>query len=217
MTCCGSLSDRKHQLWRAGKILQRWQLGSNKNPITKPQVIDAALSCLERYGVAKTSIVDVAREMGVSRQTVHRLFETRSDLLTAIADILIGRLAVRLQRAFQSFPDLETALVEGSMLSLELGQSEPILSDIMRLADHAVDQFIFRGSPSVQASMLSVWGPLIDQARAADRLRSDLATEECVEWIRNVHAMLTLRDDYNETRRKEMLTKFLIPAIMINK
>lgn len=189
-------------------------MGSNRNPLSKGQIIEATLTCLGRYGVAKTAIVDVARELGVTRQTIHRLFETRSDLLTSVADVLIGRLAAQLTEAFKVYPDLRTALVEGSILSMDLAFHDPILSEIMGKADHVVDQFMFRGSPDVQASMLAVWGPLIDRARASGQLRPGLTNAACVEWIRNVHAMMTLRNDYDESKRRELLTSFLVPALL---
>ena len=38
------------------------------------RVADAAIRCVGRWGVAKTTLDDVAREAGCSRATVYRLF-----------------------------------------------------------------------------------------------------------------------------------------------
>lgn len=172
------------------------------------------MRCIERYGVAKTSIVDVASELGVSRQTVHRLFETKADLLTAVADMRIEMLASRLRDVFRQFDDLEDALVRGTLLSLELGNTDPIIVEIQQKADHTVDQFMFRGSPGVQAIMVGVWGPLIEKARVAGRLHSTHSTDSIVEWIRNVHAMLTIRSDYSRSQQLSLLSDFLVPSIL---
>lgn len=187
---------------------------SSKKPLTKEQILAAAVRCLERHGVAKTSVVDIAAELGVTRQTVHRLFETKGDLLSAVADLRIAKLATRLQQAFRQFDDLGEALVHGSLLSLEVGSSDPIIADIQAKADHTVDRYMFRGSATVQAVMVSVWGPLIDKAREQGQLRSGLSNDEIVEWIRNVHAMLTLREDYGPAEREAMLRSFLVPSIL---
>jgi AcrR family transcriptional regulator len=192
-----------------------WPLGNNRNPLTRLEVIDATIGCIERFGVAKTSVKDVARALGVTRQTVHRLFETRTDLLEAVAEVRIEILARQLQREFRRFDSLEVALVDGSVLSLSVGKSDPILVEIQERADHEVDQYMFRGSPRVQSVMMELWGSLIEKARTEGRLRSDLTTDAVVEWIRNVHAMLNMRDDYDVERKLEMLRLFLVPSVLI--
>lgn len=189
-------------------------MGSNKNPLTKDEVVEAAINCIERFGVAKTSVIDVARVLGVTRQTVHRLYETRASLLEAVAEVRIEVAAQKLQRIFKRFDDIETALVEGSIVSLELGRSDVVLDDIQQQADHSVDQYMFRGSPKVQHLMLVIWGPVLDRARDQGRLRDGISNEKAVEWIRNVHAMLTMRVDYDAREREELLRDFLVPSLV---
>lgn len=199
---------------------ERWQsngeaqLGSNKNPLTREAVVEAAINCIERFGVAKTSVIDVARALGVTRQTVHRLFETRASLLEAVAEVRIEIAAETLQRIFTKFDDLETALVEGSLVSLAVGRSDAVLEEIRQQADHSVDQFMFRGSPKVQALMLGIWSPILDRARSEGRLRDNLDNEQAVEWIRNVHAMINIRVDYSDARKEQLLRDFLVPSLV---
>lgn len=188
-------------------------MGSNKTPITPAQVIAAATKCIYRFGVAKTSMIDVAKELGVSRQTVHRVFDTRADLLTAISDDRSDLLAKKLTNAFAAFDSFEEALVEGSILSLRMAKNDPIVIQIQDRADHAQDKYMFRGSPKLQQIMLDLWAPLIDNARKDGVLRAGISTEWAVEWIRNVHAMATMRDDYDEARLRQMLKDFLIPSL----
>ena len=190
-------------------------LGSNKTPITPSQVVAAATKCIYRFGVAKTSMIDIAKELGVSRQTVHRVFDTRADLLSAISDDRSDLLAKRLADAFAAFDSFEEALVEGSMLSLRVATNDPILLQIQERADHALDKYMFRGSPKIQQIMLDLWGPIIDRARTEGVLRDGIPTDWAVEWIRNVHAMATMRDDYSEEQMRKMLKDFLIPSLLI--
>lgn len=189
-------------------------MGSNKTPITPSQVIAAATKCIYRFGVAKTSMIDVAKELGVSRQTVHRVFDTRADLLSAVADDRSDLLAKRLADAFTAFDSFEEALVEGSMLSLRVAKNDAIVIEIQDRADHAQDKFMFRGSPKLRQIMLDLWGPLIDDARTNGVLRDGISTDWAVEWIRNVHAMATMRDDYDERRLRKMLRDFLVPSLV---
>jgi AcrR family transcriptional regulator len=48
------------------------------------RVLDAALVCIARVGLAKTTLDDVAREAGCARATVYRVFGGKQQLLRAL-------------------------------------------------------------------------------------------------------------------------------------
>ncbi|MDQ3757030.1 MAG: TetR/AcrR family transcriptional regulator, partial [Actinomycetota bacterium] len=54
--------------------------------VSEQRVREAALRCIARWGMAKTTLDDVAREAGISRATVYRLFPGGKDgLMEAVA------------------------------------------------------------------------------------------------------------------------------------
>src|ERR1700754_3162666 len=54
---------------------------------TRERIVAAAERCIERHGIRKTTMDDVASEVGLSRPSVYRYFADRDDLLVE----LIGR------------------------------------------------------------------------------------------------------------------------------
>ncbi|WKD50141.1 TetR family transcriptional regulator [Microbulbifer spongiae] len=52
--------------------------------LTTEQILDAAEDVLRRFGPRKTTVVDVARALGVSHGTVYRHFDTKAALHEAI-------------------------------------------------------------------------------------------------------------------------------------
>src|SRR4051795_842396 len=75
-------------------------------------IADATLRCVARWGVAKTTLEDVAREAGSSRATVYRTFPGGKDaLLAATADRELSRLEQAVASAIGDAIDLEDALV----------------------------------------------------------------------------------------------------------
>jgi AcrR family transcriptional regulator len=77
-------------------------------------VIDAALRCICRWGVAKTALDDVAREAGCSRATVYRLFPGGKDgLMEAIALTEIDRFFTGVGTRLAEATTLEDALTAG--------------------------------------------------------------------------------------------------------
>jgi AcrR family transcriptional regulator len=78
------------------------------------RILDAALTCVARVGLAKTTLDDVAREAGCARATVYRCFSSKQQLLAA----LVGREALVLRdtiaeaaAAHDAFEDAITAAV----------------------------------------------------------------------------------------------------------
>ncbi len=68
-------------------VLDRADVASPEERITA-----AALRCIARWGVAKTTLDDVAREAGCSRATIYRLFPGGKDsLVTAVAEAEVAR------------------------------------------------------------------------------------------------------------------------------
>ena len=49
-------------------------LGADDRSSTRVRIVDAALRCLARQGIAKTTVDDIAREAGLSRATLYRAF-----------------------------------------------------------------------------------------------------------------------------------------------
>lgn len=85
----------------------------------RQRVIVAAMHCIDRYGPQKTGLSDVAAALGVTRQTVYRLYPSTDDLLFAVAlaaaDNYLDRLAVRVA----GLSDPEEIVVEGIAYTLE--------------------------------------------------------------------------------------------------
>ena len=78
------------------------------------RVADALLRCVGRWGLAKTTMEDIAAEAGVSRATVYRLFPGgKTAIMYAAVRADVQRLLALLTTEAAQADDLETCLVEG--------------------------------------------------------------------------------------------------------
>jgi AcrR family transcriptional regulator len=81
---------------------------------TRTRILEAAVVCIERSGLAKTSLEDVASEAGVSRATLYRWFAGgREQLIRDTVVWEIGQFLGRLAEALDAEPDLEHKLIRG--------------------------------------------------------------------------------------------------------
>lgn len=55
-------------------------------PLTREQILDTTEQVLRRFGLDKTSVVDVARALGVSHGTLYRHFPSKAALKEAVAE-----------------------------------------------------------------------------------------------------------------------------------
>lgn len=64
--------------------------------LTPEQILDAAVEVLRRYGPAKTTVVDVARALGVSHGSVYRHFASKAALRDAVAQRWLAQVSAPL-------------------------------------------------------------------------------------------------------------------------
>jgi AcrR family transcriptional regulator len=75
------------------------------------RLVDAALACIARVGVSKSTLDEVAREAGVSRATLYRYFPGKPALLRAVVAREAANLAADLEGAAASATTLSDAVV----------------------------------------------------------------------------------------------------------
>lgn len=61
---------------------------------------------------------------------------------------------------------------------------------------------------------MSMWAPLLEQAREQGRIRENIENAEVLDWMRHVHAVLTVRDDESLESQRLLLQKFFLPSIL---
>ncbi|GHO99741.1 TetR family transcriptional regulator [Reticulibacter mediterranei] len=59
--------------------------------LTRERILEAAEEVLRRFGLAKTTVVDVARALGVSHGSIYRHFPSKAALQDAVADRWLAR------------------------------------------------------------------------------------------------------------------------------
>lgn len=60
---------------------------------TRAALLQATAECVERYGVRRTTMVDVAARSGVAKATLYNHFRTKDDVLAALVESTVATLA----------------------------------------------------------------------------------------------------------------------------
>ena len=114
-----------------------------------------------------------------------------------------------------AYSDVEEALIDGSVYSVEAGESDTLFIDVVT-HEHArsIERFLV-SDPRLRSAIVEVWPPLISAGRAAGRVRSDLTDERIVELIMSVQSIAQVRDGLDRSGRRELFRDLLVPAILI--
>ncbi|MGP4024081.1 TetR/AcrR family transcriptional regulator [Actinomadura sp. 3N407] len=105
------------------------------NAEARQRIIDATARCLDRHGVAKTTLSDVANELGVTRQTVYRHFDRISDIIGEVAAQGAESFVDQLVAHLQGITDPAEAVVEGMVFCVRTIPAEPRLSLLLQVGD----------------------------------------------------------------------------------
>jgi AcrR family transcriptional regulator len=129
---------------------------------SRGRVLAGAYECVARFGMAKTTVDDVAKASGVSRATIYRLFPGgRDQLLRETVGWEMNRFFARLAEAVDDAPDFAT-LVEQALIFAHRAVN-----------DHEVLQKVLVTEPDVLAGIgrphRSGAGPRTGAQRAAGR------------------------------------------------
>ncbi|MFF4239236.1 TetR/AcrR family transcriptional regulator [Actinomadura geliboluensis] len=101
----------------------------------RQRIVDATARCVDRHGAAKTTLTDVANELGVTRQTVYRHFARVGDIIGEVAAQGAEAFVDRLIAHVQNIGDPAEAVVEGMVFCVRTIPAEPRLSLVLQLAD----------------------------------------------------------------------------------
>lgn len=157
------------------------------------RLLDAAETCFIRYGVAKTTMEDIARAAGVARITVYRHYKNRDDLYSRVLVRDASRVLAGLKAHVASFHGLNDWLVEALAFVFHESRSSRVYP--MLFSPDAVEQtWRLSISPEIILEhVLPILEPVVAQAWASAAVAPDITAEELAEWfVRISLSFLTL-------------------------
>ena len=91
----------------------------------RQRIIAATTSCVERLGSAKTTVSEVAAELGVTRQTVYRYYPSHAELLGAVAQAGLDEFVERMVAHLSTFTTPTDVAIESIVYAVETIPQEP--------------------------------------------------------------------------------------------
>jgi AcrR family transcriptional regulator len=187
----------------------------------RERLVDAAEACVDRFGLAKTTLEDIAREAAVSRATVYRYFANRDELMLAVLLRDLERSQERdLEEFFEGATDpaaFGRALVEAAAYLLSAIRSSPKLQLLLQREGPGFSSTISGASEALFAQWIDDVAPYLAAAQTSGLLRVDLDAAETAEWVlRIILSLLTIEAPIHHSPDEErrLMTSYVIPALL---
>jgi AcrR family transcriptional regulator len=180
----------------------------------RERILAAAERCIDRHGIRKTTMDDVASEVGLSRPSVYRYFADRDDLLieliTRHARVLIERARKSIARQ-SSLPD---QIVEMVLYTADHARRDPMTRHVLDPDGTSLGKRMVASGVS-ESCRAEMWDPILDAAVANNELPPGLPRSDIHLWLGNVTkiVMRGLEDGEGDIRRyRSILRRFVVPA-----
>ena len=171
----------------------------------RDRLVDAAETCFTRFGVAKTTLEDIATEAGVSRATVYRYFEGGRDEIILGVVLREGKQFLEaLGRRVQREDSLGAAIVEGVLFTVAAVRKNEHLALLFapEVAGHTTS--IAGASTALYELTQDFLRPIFEQARAAGQLRDGIIAEDAAEFVlRIILSLLSVAGPRARSQNKE--------------
>jgi len=146
----------------------------------RERILAATLACIGRYGLARTSVEGVAREVELSRATVYRYFPGgREQLIGDTVSWEAARFLERLAAATAAAPDFSTVLEEALLFAHRAILEHTVLQKVLETEPDTLLTLLTIGSDGL-VLVIRTW--LAPALRAAP-LRPDVTVDEAAEYL----------------------------------
>jgi AcrR family transcriptional regulator len=180
----------------------------------RERIVAAAERCIERHGIRKTTMDDVASEVGFSRPSVYRYFADRDDLLVELIMRHARAINARAQKSISRQSSLPDQIVEGVLNIAENARRDPLMRYAVDTDGSSLSQRM-RTSGMSAMFRAEIWDPYLDAALANGELPAGVPRSDIHLWLGALPKMVMrgMEDGEGDLRRyRSILHRFVAPA-----
>lgn len=170
------------------------------------KIIDAAFRMILRYGMARTTMNDVAQEAGISRQTLYASFSSKEELLRATIRYLADRAVADIQadcaRTSDLAEQLDAVIHHTAIKSFELLHASPDADDIVSGFNSACREELAEASARYRGLIENILRPYEKRIE-----ESGMSLTQLADFIQK--STLTLKHEARDIEHLKLLAQAL--------
>jgi len=177
------------------------------------RLVDAAERIVREGGVNALRLDSVAEAVGLHRSSVYRYFESKEDLLTAVATQASMRVRRKVVKELGGSAPPEQLLAEGLAMALAELATDPVHR---ALTDPSVSEAMAKvGGKALTSGLAPLVDPVFEEAAEQGLLRKGVSPEDASRWLQVVARGLLRSPDIlpDGPQLTALLERMLIPVL----
>ena len=176
---------------------------------TREMIISAAFACFRTRGLAKTTIVDIARTADVSRSTFYEYFRDKETIVEACAEAASQRFYRNMATAIDRHggSTLEGRLVRAAVF---VAQARRGVEPEVYFDHEEVNLMLTKNAAALLRECAEFLAPYVAAARVTGEVRQDLDVPSATEWFaRMLFSLFTTPSPYFDSHDEEAVADFV--------
>jgi AcrR family transcriptional regulator len=150
---------------------------------TRELIVESAFSCFGEQGLDKATIVDIAKQAGVSRSTIYEYFSDKAAIIEACAEHASERFYREMSRAMDRGGSLEEKLSQAAVFVTQARRS---IASEKYFDEDAVSLLLTKDAAVLLRECVDFFAPYLSAARLTGEVRKDLDVEAAAEWFARI-------------------------------
>ncbi|MCZ0728291.1 TetR/AcrR family transcriptional regulator [Mycolicibacterium iranicum] len=176
---------------------------------TREAIISAAFACMRTRGLAKTTIVDIARTADVSRSTFYEYFRDKETVVKACAEAASQRFYRNMATAIDRYggSTLEDRLVRAAVF---VAQARRVVEPEVYFDPVEVNLMLTKNAATLLQECAEFLAPYVAAARITGEVRRDLHVPTATEWFaRMLFSLFTTPSPYFDSQDDDAVAEFV--------
>lgn len=151
---------------------------------TRELIVSSAFACFGRQGLDKATIVDIAKQAGVSRSTIYEYFRDKAAIVEACAEHASQRFYLEMSRAMdRGGGALEEKLCRAAVF---VTQARRTIASEKYFDEDAISLLLTKDAAVLLRECVDFFAPYLSAARLKGEVRKDLDVEAAAEWFARI-------------------------------
>jgi AcrR family transcriptional regulator len=180
----------------------------------RDRLLAAAEECYVKRGVARTTIVDIAREAGVHRSTVYTYFQSKDEVLAACFVRSMASVLEAAEPCYHTDEPFLEQLIAAMVVGLTAARQSSAV--MLLLADDQVGRTYHAAEASElwRKNLVESVGQRIAAAVTTGEVRNDVAVETMARWVTRIAFSLIQEPCSAEDGGDEALLRAFLPGAL---
>jgi len=180
----------------------------------RDRLLTAAEACYAARGVARTTIVDIARQAGVHRSTVYTYFQSKDEVLAACFVRAMASVLDAAEPCYHTDEPFLEQLISATIVGLTAARRS--LAMMLLLGDDQVGR-TYRAAQASEVwrkSLVESVGQRLAAAATVGEVRDDVAVETMARWVTRLAFSLIQEPSGAEDGGDEALLRAFLPGAL---